>query len=326
MPPPYNLTARPLVTIHAILFIVVAALLFTFGLTATAAPQEEAQAMPLLAAAFAGDIPAMKVLIDSGANVNEKNVYGNTPLHYALRRTSMERRQGRVAVVVFLVNHGANINSKTKTGITPLMDASNIGDTDALKYLVENGAQIDLADKDGRTALSLAANRLYDDIVIYLVAHNVNVDPHDEQWRTPLMQAIAASSLLTTPTDKDRSIEEVNRLSIVNILLEHHADVNSVDKSDWTPLALAAENNSTEIVTTLINHGANQNVQVSSFGGETPLMTAIRKNNLEMLKVLIAAKPNLSLVNSQGRTALSYARGYRDEEMIAILKKAGAAH
>jgi len=326
MPTPYNLTLRPLATIRAIFFLVAASLLFTFRLTATAAPHEEAQSTPMLAAAIAGDIPTMKVLIESGANANEANIYGNTPLHYALRRTSMERRQGRVAVVAFLVKHGANINRRTKNGITPLMDASNIGDTDALKYLVKNGAQIDLADKDGRTALALAANRLYDDIVIYLVVHNVNVDTHDEQGRTPLMQAIAASSLFTIQNEKDRSIEEVNRLSIVNLLLDHHADVNSADKSGWTPLALAAQNNSTEIVTTLINHGAEQNIHVPSLGGETPLMTAIRKNNLQMLKVLVAAKPDLTLANSQGRTALSYARGYRDEEMIEILNKAGAVH
>lgn len=326
MPTPYNLTLRLLAIFRAISFLVAAFLLLTFSLAATAAPHEEAQATPLMAAAIVGDIPAMKVLIDSGANVNEANIYGNTPLHYALRRTSMERRQGRAAVVAFLVKHGANINSRTQNGITPLMDASNIGDTDALKYLVEHGAQIDLADKDGRAALALAASRLYDDIVIYLVAHDANIDSHDGEGRTPLMQAIEASSLFTIQTDKDRSIEELNRLSIVNILLKHHADVNSVDKSGETPLALAAENNSTEIVTTLINHGANQNIHVPSFGGETPLMTAIRKNNLQMLKVLVAAKPDLTLANSQGRTALSYARGYRDDEMIEILKEAGAVH
>jgi ankyrin repeat protein len=326
MPIPYNLTSHPLATIRAIFFLMATFLLFTFRLAAIAAPHEESQATPLLAAALAGDIPRMKVLIASGANANEANIYGNTPLHYALRRTSIGRRHGRVAVVTFLVKHGANVNSCTKNGITPLMDASNIGDTDALKYLVENGAQIDLADNDGRTALALAASRLYDDIMIYLVAHNANVATHDVQGRTPLMEAIDSSSIFTIQNEKGHSIEEVNRLSIVNILLEHHADANSVDKSGWTPLALASENNSTEIVTTLINHGADQNIHVPSFGGETPLMTAIRKNNLQMLKVLVAAKPDLTLANSQGRTALSYARGYRDEEMIAILKKAGAVH
>ena len=326
MPTPYNLTLRLLAIFRAISFLVAAFLLLTFSLAATAAPHEEAQATPLMAAAIVGDIPAMKVLIDSGANVNEANIYGITPLHYALIRTSMGRRQGRIGVVSFLVNHGANVNSKTITGRTPLMEASNIGDTDATKFLVANGAQIDLSDKYGSTALGLATSRLCYDIVSYLVAHNVNIDIHDEQGRTPLMQAIAASSLFTIQNEKERSIEEVNRLSIVNLLLKHHADVNSVDKSGETPLALAAENNSTEIVTTLINHGADQNIHVPSFGGETPLMTAIRKNNLQMLKVLVAAKPDLTLTNSQGRTALSYARGYRDDEMIEILKEAGAVH
>ena len=326
MQTPYNLTSRSLAIIRIIFILVTAFSLLTFRQSVTAAPHKEANETAFQAAAFAGDIPAMKILIDSGANVNEENIYGITPLHYALIRTSMGRRQGRIGVVSFLVNHGANVNSKTITGRTPLMEASNIGDTDATKFLVANGAQIDLSDKYGSTALGLATSRLYYDIVSYLVAHNVNIDIHDEQGRTPLMQAIAASSLFTIQNEKERSIEEVNRLSIVNLLLEHHADVNSADKSGWTPLALAAENNSTEILKTLINHGASQNIHVPSLGGETPLMTVIRKNNLEILKLLISAKPDLTLANSQGRTALSYARGYRDEEMIEILKKAEATH
>jgi ankyrin repeat protein len=130
--------------------------------------------------------------------------------------------------------------------------------------------------------------------------------------------------MVTPKSDQNRVVDDENRLAIVNLFLTNQADVNVIDKSGWTPLALAVENNSVEIVKALINHGANQNTQVESLGNETPLMTAIVKDNLQMVELLLSAKPNLSLVTSEGRTALSYARGYRDTEMIERLKKAGA--
>ena len=138
------------------------------------------------------------------------------------------------------------------------------------------------------------------------------------------MQAIAAGSMPSPIKEKDHNVEDTSRLAIVNTLIKYHADVHTTDLAGWTPIALAAENNYYEIVRILIENGANQNIQVKGYGGDTPLMIAIRKNNSQIFKALMSAKPNLSLVNSQGRTALSFARGYQDGEMIEALKKAGA--
>lgn len=42
------------------------------------------------------------------------------------------------------------------------------------------------------------------------------------------------------------------------------------------------------------------------------------------VKALMAAKADLSKKDDSGRTALSYARGYRDREMSELLLNAGA--
>jgi len=308
---------------RAALFVVYAFLLLAFRF-AIAAPHEEPKATPLMNAAFAGNISAIKALIDTGANVNEGNAYGDTPLHYTLRRTSLGRRKGRIGVVAMLVTHGANVNSRASNGTTPLMEASGIGDTDAVTYLLEHGALLNSADAAGRTALSLAARQLYSDIVLTLVARGANTDIRDDQGRTPLMWAIDAVSFPVPPQSDERTAQQKELLPIVELLLAHRVDVNSADKSGWTPLALAVDRDSPDVVDALVNHGANIDVPVSSMGNETPLMLAIRRNSQRMLKTLIAAKPDFSLVNSQGRTALSYARGYRDTDMIEMLQKAGA--
>jgi ankyrin repeat protein len=319
----HNIIAHCLRMKRATSFATLAALILAFRLAA-AAPSEQAQTTPLLNAALAGNISAMKALIDSGANVNEANVYGNTPLHFALRRTSMGRRQGRLDAVALLVTHGANVNSRTRDGRTPLMDASDIGDAGAVLYLVAHGAQLDLADADGRTALAIAASRLYSDIVATLAAHGADTEARDKQGRTPLMQAIAAVSVPMPTRSEDRAAEKNERRAIVNLLLQHRADANSVDKLGWTPVALAADKGSPEIVAALINHGANVDIAVSGMGNQTPLMLAIRRNSPGTVMALIAAKPDFSRVDASGRTALSYARGYQDKEIIDLLQKAGA--
>jgi len=55
-------------------------------------------------------------LIAKGADINAKDEYGWTPLHYAAIK-------GQKEVVELLIAKGADINSKNQSGETPLHDA-----------------------------------------------------------------------------------------------------------------------------------------------------------------------------------------------------------
>lgn len=278
---------------------------------------------PLLNAALSANISAMKAELDAGANVNQATVLGDTPLHFILRRTSLGRMQGRIEAVALLVSHGANVNSRNRRGVTALMEAADAGDTEVVKYLVQHLATIDLSDDEGRTAISLSASRRYSDIVSFLAGAGANIEARDNHERTPLMQAIA--SVPVAPSDAAAHVtEEGEQLSIVELLLARGANPNTVDRKGWTPVALGAEYGSPEIVSALLRRGANVNVRTTSLGNQSPLMIAIRRNNLAMLKAFLAAKPDLSVVDSKGLTALDYAQRYQDSGMIDLLRKAGA--
>ena len=53
------------------------------------------------------------LLIDKSADINAKDINGNTPLHNASIK-------GHIKIVEILVGKGANVNAKTDNGRTPL--------------------------------------------------------------------------------------------------------------------------------------------------------------------------------------------------------------
>jgi len=59
----------------------------------------------LIDAVYEGDLEKVKKLLDEGEDVNARDDYGRTPLHYA-------SIYGIVDVVKFLVEKGADINAK----------------------------------------------------------------------------------------------------------------------------------------------------------------------------------------------------------------------
>lgn len=67
---------------------------------------------PLMLAAFRGDLPAIRRLLASGADVNARDREGMTALMFA-------SYGGYGSVVRELLRHGANVYARAKNGWTP---------------------------------------------------------------------------------------------------------------------------------------------------------------------------------------------------------------
>lgn len=91
----------------------------------------------------------VKLFIENGINVNakEKN-FGHTALIDA-------SGGGDLKVVKLLIDSGADVNLKSSDKYTPLMSAASQGKLDVVKYLVENGAELEVGDQYGRRAIDL---------------------------------------------------------------------------------------------------------------------------------------------------------------------------
>jgi len=112
---------------------------------------------------------------------------------------------------------------------------------------------------------------------------------------------------------------------IVELLIARGADVNALDINSTyvPPLHMAITGNHPNIVEILINNGAGVNQRdFNAFKGYTPLYLAIKSGNKEILRLILAEKPNLEVVNRRGNRPLHIACTNR--QLLELLLEAGA--
>ena len=108
------------------------------------------------------DYQKVELLLTLGADPNHENDFGKTPLYYGIEYGGLE-------VVKLLVESGADVNHKYKKSKdlplesliihgmrTPLMHAAQHSNVDVLKYLLKKGADLKEIDEVGDNALDYA--------------------------------------------------------------------------------------------------------------------------------------------------------------------------
>ena len=118
----------------------------------------------------------------------------------------------------------------------------------------------------------------------------------------------------------------LDKPEIVDILISAKSDVNKAYYNEEaginvTPLYMAISVDNAKMVHKLLKAKADPNKHE---GNAIPLGVAIEKGNVEIVKMMIGAKANVNAVLTNGESLLEYAERYGNEEIIALLKKAGA--
>lgn len=109
-------------------------------------------------------------------------------------------------------------------------------------------------------------------------------------------------------------------LEIVSALLEHGADPNQQGVRNCTALCRAAEAGHTDIVKKLLQAGADPNIRNQNQG--SALIEAADWDDPEMVKVLLDAGADPKAEDGGGRTAMNIEHGLHGEEVKALLRQA----
>ncbi|MCL4360836.1 ankyrin repeat domain-containing protein [Candidatus Dependentiae bacterium] len=118
----------------------------------------------LMHAAAFGDINAIKILKEAGADIDAIGYYKVTPLHYAAEHKIAD-------AVKTLIELGANVNAKDHAERTPLYMAITSGNLEIVKNLIAAGSDINAENMFGTSPLDLAISRVNKDIQKYLIEH-----------------------------------------------------------------------------------------------------------------------------------------------------------
>ena len=262
------------------------------------------------------------------------------------RKLNRAVKKGNLKAVKSLVAAGADVNNKDRNGWTPLHLAAKRGYLEIVKALVAAGADLSMSnrltqnsgqDKKGATPLNLA--RSYDhqqvvqllvtEIAKYLVASGGDVNSKDMDNLTPLHYVAKYG---TSP-------------EMVDLLVDAGADVNIKQNTGWTPLHYAAKRGYLEIVKALVAAGAdlsmgNRLTQDSGNDkkGATPLSLARSYFNFsigheqivkflatETAKYLVASGGDVNSKDMNNLTPLHYVTAFgASPEMVSLLINAGA--
>ena len=87
-----------------------------------------------LKAAFAGDLPQVRTLLEKGTDIDYQNKDGETALFIA-------SQNGHEGIVQTLLDKGADANRQSKNGVTALFTASHNGHYKIVQALLAAGAQ-----------------------------------------------------------------------------------------------------------------------------------------------------------------------------------------
>jgi ankyrin repeat protein len=92
--------------------------------------------------------------------------------------------------VRILIDSGANIEKGGNNGTTPRMSASSHGHLETVKLLIEMGSRVNAEDEDGDTALAYASIRgAPEGVLNELVTAGADVKHQDRRGKTPEMLA-----------------------------------------------------------------------------------------------------------------------------------------
>src|SRR5437867_6886350 len=289
------------------------------------APQADG-ATALHWAAYRGDKALADLLIRAGADVKAANREGATPLWLA-------SVNGDAAIIAALISAGADPNEHLPLGRTPLRTASRTGNVEAMKVLLDDSADVNAKETlRGTTALMWAADEAHPAAVQLLIQRGADITARSNPAVRGRGPALGKANDPRKQVASQGAAVAAGRALDLNAL-RAVAEGGAVpgQRGAGPPQRGGAQGQRGGAVDEAAPDG--QDDAAPGFGRRppptdggalTPLIYAARSNDLESVKILLAAGADVNQVTGYGWSALLVATQNRYYKLGAFLLDHGA--
>lgn len=239
----------------------------------------------------------VQLLVDSGANINIKNLAnGRTPLFLACASKQAE-------IVKYLLSKSPDLSITDNNGFDIFLWASELGDCQLMQNLISRGCDINIQDNFGKTTLFWMIQYGYGNVIDWLLANGADPNIPNANGEHPIGFCVSQ-----------------NNINIFNKLLNHNiTDINSRSSQyKVTALWLACQDGKMNFVEALMAKGANANIPREDTG-LTPAHIALARGHKDIMFKIIKSGINLNAQDAQKFSLLHYAVQLHDLDLTKQL-------
>ena len=298
------------------------------------APQSDG-ATALDWAVYRSDKEMVDLLLGAGANARAANREGSTPLWLACIN-------GDAAIIAALLKAGADANEHLPLGRTPLMAASRTGNVEAIQVLLDHGADVNARETlRGTTPLMWAADEGHAAAIQLLIQRGADFKARSDMTERGRGPALGKANDPRKQVAAQGAALAAGRALDLRDLSALRGDNNGIGGQGAGGIARGGRTRGgrapTGRATDGVDQGFDQNddAAVAAFGFRgrpapkdggalTPLVYAVRANDLDSVKVLLAAGADLNQVTGYGWSPLLVATQNRYYRLGAYLIDHGA--
>lgn len=215
----------------------------------------------------------LRACLESGWDINTRNYINETPLNYVVRMRN-------AGLATLLLEAGADPNVPSSARETPLHGAAEWGDLAVVDRLLEAGADVGALDQYGATPLHRAVDP---EVIRRLFEAGADAKARDSGSNTRLhwslgenrltldvlLEAGAGADVNARNADRETPLHKASGRSeneLMTWLLELGADPNARDRRGWSPLHAAAMSRAAagSPIATLLEAGADPNARATA--------------------------------------------------------------